>query len=131
MKLRKKPKPAKQNRETRTSRAAVAMLENTGPTTGRNGSFRNLLRREYFNAEDGAKDYRGDLLNLAVNKAQRGDFFFWNKLVELHESDAVTHDDLAEFVDRIYNIVRRNVEQLDGGKECLISIARDIQKEKL
>lgn len=132
MKLRKKPPKQKKGREeTPLSRAAVGMLEASAKTTGRNGSFRQLLRAEYFNHENEEKDHRGELVDLAVRAAKRGDFFFWNKLVELHEADAVSQDDLAEFVDRIYSIVRRNVEQLNGGRECLISIARDIQKEKI
>lgn len=69
------------------------------------------------------------MLRVALKRAKKGDFFFWNRLIDLHEADAVSRDDIAEFVERIYLIVRRNVEGLEGGPIALANIAKDLQRD--
>lgn len=99
--------------------------------SGGNKSFKQTLRKLFNDSGSKSKiiSNKDQMLKVALDKAKKGDFFFWNRLIDLHESDAVTRDDVAEFVERIYQIVRRNVEGLDGGPIAMANIARDLQKD--
>ena len=99
----------------------------------RNKDFKSLIRCLFDkpSGEHQTKRAKDRLAKVAMKKALKGDYFFWAKLVDLHESDLVNEDDLAEFTERIYLIVRRHVEKLDGGSEALADIARDLVKEKV
>lgn len=93
-------------------------------------SFKELVR-DYFSHKDkrSAKLAKEELVEIALKKAKRGNFFFWSKLIDLHEAQLVSEDDLHDFIEKVYVTVRRHVEKLDGGKEALAEIARDLQKE--
>jgi hypothetical protein len=93
-------------------------------------SIKDLVR-DCLQEEDAgtAKLAKRELVEIALKKAKKGNFFFWSKLIDLHESQLVNEDDLHEFIEKVYLTVRRHVEKLDGGREALSEIARDLQKE--
>ncbi len=96
-------------------------------------SFAVLVRRAFqTRSKKGTGGLtREELLDTAIQKAQRGDFYFWSKLIDLHETrELLTEDDLQRFIERIYVTVRRHVEKLEGGKEVLAEIARDLKHQK-
>lgn len=71
------------------------------------------------------------LTELAIEKAENGRFDWWEKLVDLHEAELVNSDDLQEFIEILYQIVRKHVLKLDDGKAVLAEIARDLKERKL
>lgn len=94
-------------------------------------SFKQVLRKIFSDSTSKGEILRSkeEMLRVALKRAKKGDFFFWNRLIDLHEADAVSRDDIAEFVERIYLIVRRNVEGLEGGPIALANIAKDLQRD--
>ena len=92
-------------------------------------SFKKLVRELFASRGKDRERIRDELAAVAIKKAKRGNFFFWSKLVDLHETNTVSEDDLQSFIERVYMVVRRHVEKLEGGKEALSEIARELQKE--
>lgn len=72
-----------------------------------------------------------DLTEVALTRARKGSFKWWEKLVDLHEAELVNTDDLQEFVEILYAVVRRHVMKLDDGKKVMAEIARDLKERKL
>lgn len=92
------------------------------------GNFRKMVRQAFETDEnEGGRPWKAVLTEVALKQAKRGDFYFWSKLIDLHESKAVTEDDVNELVEKVYLIVRRHIEKLDGGLEALANIARDLK----
>ncbi len=82
----------------------------------------------------GSKDFRTlkeQLAGVALKRAARGGFAFWNKIIDLHELRSVNEDDLTEFIDTVFGIVQKHVQKLEGGKEALMSIARELKQKEL
>lgn len=94
------------------------------------GTFKKLIRDLMDTKSPMDREtIKEELVEVAIRKARRGNFFFWSKLVDLHETEFIGEDDLQHFIERVYVTVRRHVEKLDGGKQALAEIARDLQKE--
>lgn len=102
-----------------------------------NTSFKQAIRKLFDTSDTKGQLTRSkeSLLKVALKKAERGqkmtDFLFWKELISLHENEALTEEDLNDFVERVYSIVRRSVEKLEGGHEALAEIARNLQKEEI
>lgn len=89
-------------------------------------SFKQLLRKLCKPGDH--RDLKARLLKAGMKQAiDKGNFFFWSKLIDLHEADALTLEDVNELVERLYVVVRRHVEQLEGGKTALQSIALELR----
>lgn len=110
----------------RSTKPNPSRPEDRKPTPGRgNKGFRQYLRERL--AGRGVEE----LTAVALKKAEHGSFHWWEKLVDLHEAELVNTDDLHEFVEIVYGIVRRHVLKLDDGKRVMAEIARDLKERKL
>jgi hypothetical protein len=99
---------------------------------GEVATFKELLKKAFKSNKysAGAKAAQVELLEAGLRQAKRGNFFFWSKLIDIHESkDFITEETLQDFIEKVYVTVRRHVERLEGGKEAMVEIARDLQKQ--
>lgn len=111
----------------------------SGNPSGRpvgSGSFKTLIRH-LLNVQvpprKGTKEFRtikDELADIAVKRAKKGDFAFWAKVIDLYELRQVNEEELTEFIDIVFSIVKKHVESLEGGREALAAIARDLNRKE-
>lgn len=101
------------------------------------GSFKSLIRH-MLNGKPvpvaGSAEFKTlkeQLATVALKRAAKGGFAFWNKIIDLHELRSVNEDDLTEFIDTVFGIVQQHVQKLEGGREALAAIARDLKHKEL
>lgn len=99
------------------------------------GSFKTLIRH-LLNVKvppkKGTKEFRtikDELAEIAIARAKKGDFAFWQKVIDLHELRQVNEDELNEFIDVVFSVVKKHVAALEGGKEAMEAIARDLNRK--
>jgi len=99
------------------------------------GSFKTLIRHllaVQVPPRKGSKEFRtikDQLAEIAIKRAKRGDFAFWQKVVDLHELRQVNEEELNEFLDIVFTVVKKHVAKLEGGREALEVIARDLNRK--